>query len=343
MQRVGGLDSIRFICALWVFFGHGGHPPLMVEKDGTLITLAWRAFYGNIFSGPAAVIVFFVISGFCIHYPFSGLNQSPRLAEFYARRFLRLGIPVAIAIPISAALGIELTVFKLSILWSLVAELIYYLLYPLLLDARVRLGSWHGLIMGSFVVALGVAATDPTAGNYPSYGAWLNWLLGLPCWLLGCLLAEAVRKNPNARVSARSVWTWRAVIFIAAWACSTLRFHSPYGYPWTLNFFAILAAIWLYREVAFRRAVGAPALLEWLGTWSYSLYLAHPLAAAAFWAMPVITAPALILWAIEVGFVLTMSYVFYLAVEFPAHIIARRAARRLGVAPLQPKSGASAS
>ena len=329
MNRVGGLDSIRFICALWVFFGHGGQPPLMLPKDGSLITLAWRAFYGNIFSGPAAVIVFFVISGFCIHYPFTEPGKFPRLKEFYTRRFLRLAIPLAVAVPLSLLAGIELTLFKLSILWSLIAELIYYLCYPALLNARLRLGSWWGIFAASFVAALAIAGTNPSAGDYPSYGTSLNWLLGLPCWLLGCLVAEATRGRASPVVSTPSIWTWRVIIFSAAWACSVMRFHSHFGYPWTLNFFAILAAFWLYREIAYRRNVAPPRVLEWAGSWSYSLYLLHPFGGTLFSVIVISTLPAQIYWALMVAFVLSVCYLFYLVVELPGHAIAREAARRM--------------
>ncbi len=87
------------------------------------------------------VIVFFVISGFCIHFPFAGSNRRPRLKEFYTRRFLRLLVPVAIAIPLSGLIGVELALFHESILWSLLAELIYYICYPVLRAAQLRTGS----------------------------------------------------------------------------------------------------------------------------------------------------------------------------------------------------------
>ena len=196
MDRVSGLDSIRFICALWVYLGHGAAPALPNPfADGSLANFAFRGFFGNIWSGPAAVIVFFVISGFCIHYPFAGSDKRPRLKEFYTRRFLRLLVPVAAAIPLSALIGVRLTLFQDSILWSLLAELIYYICYPLLRAAHLRFGSWRGIVIASFAIAFAVAATNPSAGNYPSYGPGFNWLLGLPCWLLGCLLAESARRK----------------------------------------------------------------------------------------------------------------------------------------------------
>ena len=63
----------------------------------------------------------------------------------------------------------------------------------------------------SFVIALLLAATNPRAKDYPSWGLGLNWVLGLPCWLLGCELAE--RSAPGLPAGPTSIWRWR----IAVW------------------------------------------------------------------------------------------------------------------------------
>lgn len=330
MDRVRGLDSIRFVCALWVFFSHGAAPVLVNPfADGSTANLVLRGLYGNIWSGPAAVIVFFVISGFCIHFPFAGSDLRPRLREFYTRRFLRLLVPVAVAIPLSGLVGIRLALFHDSILWSLLAELIYYSCYPILRAAQLRNGSWRGIVIVSFIAASAVAATNHTAGDYPSYGPGLNWLLGLPCWLLGCVLAEFARTVPLRHVSERDIWTWRASILVAAWVCSVLRFHSPIGYPWTLNLFAVLVALWLHQEIQFRHTVAPSRFLEWAGLWSYSLYLIHPAARALFISLYPSMPAGSTRWAFMVCFVLTLCYLFYLCVERPSHVIAKKAAHKL--------------
>jgi peptidoglycan/LPS O-acetylase OafA/YrhL len=167
-DRVRGLDSIRFICALWVFFGHGAARRFASPfPSSSLSDLIFRGFYNNIWSGPAAVIVFFVISGFCIHYPFAGSDKRPRLKEFYARRFLRLLIPLSIAVPLSGLLGVRLTLFQDSILWSLFAELTYYLCYPVLRIGQLRFGSWRLIIAASFAGAFALAAQTLTQEIIP--------------------------------------------------------------------------------------------------------------------------------------------------------------------------------
>src|SRR4029078_10222263 len=127
----------------------------------------------------------------------------------------RLLIPVIVAIPLSALLGVYLSSFHESILWSLLAALIYYLCYPLLRALQLRTGSWRPMIVASFIFALGVVATNPSAGNYPSYGPALNWVVGLPCWLLGCVLAESIRRGSAQDVSTITIWIWRTAILSA--------------------------------------------------------------------------------------------------------------------------------
>jgi peptidoglycan/LPS O-acetylase OafA/YrhL len=176
---------------LWVVFGHNGFMPLVDGVDLThLAGRVSRAVYNNLTPGPAAVIVFFVISGFCIHYPFRRASSVPALLPFYARRYLRILIPIAAAITISRPLGIQLDMLGPSILWSLLCEEIYYALYPWLLRLRNRYG-WRRLIAASYVVSLALAVTNLKSGEYPAFGIQGNWLLGLPCWLLGCDLAES--------------------------------------------------------------------------------------------------------------------------------------------------------
>src|SRR5205085_2096252 len=156
-------------------------------------------------------------------------------------------LPVAVAVVIASRAGFPIAAFDEAILWSLVCEEIYYTIYPLLLRARARWGL-PLLIAVSALAGVGVALTAPHAGNYPSFGPALNWVLGLPCWLLGCLLAERWDGVRGVPPSAGRLWGFRALAFGASIAASALRFHSPIGYPWTLNVFALLVYFWLREE-----------------------------------------------------------------------------------------------
>ena len=327
-ERLCGIDSIRFLCALWVFCYHYS-PPIEIGGHGGLGLIA-RGVLGNLWCGPAAVIVFFVISGFCIHHPYAAAAYWPGLRAFYARRFLRLLPPMLVAMLMGWASGVSMGFMNVSILWSLLAEFIYYLLYPALLALRLRLGGWRGLVIATYAAALGVVLTNPAAPDYPSFGPGLNWLLGLPCWLLGCMLAESVNARGLDHGSRNGVWRWRGFILLLGVGCSVLRFHAGIGYPWSLNVFALPATVWLHREIIYHRAVAAVPWLEWAGRWSYSFYLVHGPAAALFLLLFSAYFSSLLLqWLLMACFVLGGACLFYFLVERPSHDLARRAARRL--------------
>jgi peptidoglycan/LPS O-acetylase OafA/YrhL len=60
MKRIKGLDSIRFICAIYVLIGHLGLPlPEILSSASTNNNLKNAGkLIGLIFNGPAAVIIF---------------------------------------------------------------------------------------------------------------------------------------------------------------------------------------------------------------------------------------------------------------------------------------------
>jgi peptidoglycan/LPS O-acetylase OafA/YrhL len=324
-RHVAGFDTIRFVCALWVLFGHIGFLPLVAGIDRTTrVGYLIAGAFANAVSGPAAVVVFFVISGFCIHYPFRGGVPVP-LTAFYSRRYARVLIPMAAAILLGRPLGIKLGVLSDSILWSLVAEEIYYFLYPGLHALR-RFVSFRPLIGLAYLLAILVVLRDPRAGDYPSYGASLNWVLGFPCWLLGCELAE--QPLPVAP-TVREIWQWRLGVWFLSSVSSVLRFHSPLTYPWTLNFFALAVFFWLAREMAFARVSRPSSLLEGGGKWSYSIYLSHLHGLAFYERLGVPFLGYLLGWIVKTSFVLLVCYVFYRMVEKPSHTLARRIGRRL--------------
>jgi len=155
------------------------------------------------------------------------------------------------------------------------------------------------------------------------------------------MLAESVRADAPRHVSTGAIWAWRITVFGLSCGCKVLRFHSPVGYPWTLNLFAIVAALWLQREIAFRQRVAPSRLLEWAGLSSYSLYLLHVPAGVLFSRL---FAPAhsAFGWVVMFLFVLGASYVFYFIVERPGHTLARKAAQRFrpSTAPLNSTNAA---
>jgi peptidoglycan/LPS O-acetylase OafA/YrhL len=328
MGRVRGLDAIRAVCAFWVAISHTGSPPITAGIDKTT-PIGWviATFDRYLWNGPAAVIVFFVVSGFCIHYPFSASLKIPSLAEYGARRYLRICIPLIVVMLVSPYSGFPLSLLQLTVLWSLLAELVYYTLYPALLALRRRGVTFEAMFALSFVIALLLPMSRPSAWEYPDWGPGLNWVIGLPCWLLGCLLAERVRED---RIPNRSsIWVWRVGVWMASILLYILQFHTPLRYPWTLNVFAVLVVMWLAREIRHYQKNEPSLWLERAGQWSYSLYLVHLPANAVFRRLAVPNLGDNLNWIVRATFILGCSIGFYFAVEYPSHWIARVVAQWL--------------
>ena len=233
LTRMRGLDAIRHVCALFVVFNHVGpaYPP-NIPYSSHLLRLATSLYQGGI-SGPAAVIVFFVISGLCIHFPYRNGKKIDYLT-YYMRRYVRIGVPVLVVVAIARNIipgtfhSISVASLNDSVLWSLVAELIYYTLYPALMFLKKVLG-WPALLALAFAAAYAVLFSHPritAEGFYPFFGWKLNWILGLPCWLLGCLLAERLAPAPvetSPKIGSKSsLWMWRAGVLGAS--CVTIFF-----------------------------------------------------------------------------------------------------------------------
>lgn len=214
--RIGGLDSIRFICALTVAINHFGAllPKEWFGADpGILGKIGWllSAYTTN---GPVGVIVFFVISGFCIHYP-QATTQRVALPQYYCRRLIRICIPALVAIGVWHAVGLAIEWPDCDIFWSVVCEIIYYLGYPLLLLLRRRFG-WGPMIALSYLAAYALLfgnldLVKAARNGYAAFGVF-NWVLGLPCWLLGCWLAENFHRFPAwpEKCGASAAECWRS-------------------------------------------------------------------------------------------------------------------------------------
>src|SRR5579862_5686862 len=122
-----GVDSIRFVLAFIVMLSHFDNVYADALKHSPNILLQYAGFFlANAFDGIAAVIAFFIISGFVIHYP--NKNGIPDLKEFLIRRFLRILIPLSFVLII----GNWFNHPEKTVVWSLSCELIYYGLYPFL-------------------------------------------------------------------------------------------------------------------------------------------------------------------------------------------------------------------
>lgn len=323
-----GLDSLRFFAALWVMMRHGAMLPLTEgagdEHLPQTVDWVWR----GAISGPAAVILFFVISGFCIHLPYA--NGKPfDLGEYALRRFVRLVLPMLAAIVLWRlfhGMG-DFSKDWLSGIpaWSIVAELIYYCLYPLL--RRIPRNPWKPMFLLAFAIGLvfGLATQPRSNINYCAWGYRADWILGLPMWLLGVVLADWKGVLPSP--STRRIWIERGIAVALGSVATVLAWQRIAGHHLTLNLVGLFAAWWIRDELGYHRTHPPVALFEWGGTWSYSLYLVHTVAFAVYPRLRIPFFGYLADWIIKMAFVLIMTYVFHLLLERPSHRLAQRLAR----------------
>jgi peptidoglycan/LPS O-acetylase OafA/YrhL len=324
MERVQGLDSIRFVAALVVLLGH--LPPPHLSHASALLT-GIASTFALVFNGPAAVIVFFVVSGFCIHYPLMGSGRI-ELRYFYIRRAIRLFPPAIAAAAMYAVLGVDLSFPQFGVLWSIICEGIYYVLYPLLYAVAKRFG-WTPLCGAAYVIAyaLGVSKHGALTSDYTALGVW-TWVIGLPCWLLGCVVAENLRHVAAPRDG--EIWRLRLYVALSMIVLRVAKFHGDsalWSNVFTLNFFSPLYAYWLAKEIQRCGSVGASGFLEAGGGWSYSLYLVHPIVIVTVTPVLIAASGWAVGWSASVGIALCLSYAFYLLVERPSHSAAKRLAR----------------
>jgi peptidoglycan/LPS O-acetylase OafA/YrhL len=322
------LDALRFVLALWVAIGHGGIFPLFAGADTTsgfmrLLTRGWN----TIVFGTPAVIVFFVISGFCIHLPFIG-TETISIGRYYLRRYTRILIPVVGALCVYRLYGQHLilwgehSVLWESPLWSLACEEIYYAAYPLLRWLRNRFG-WRKFLPAAFLAGVATAATHPHSLGWHDFGPFGTALLLLPVWLLGCLLAEQSSAIEPRRSTLR-IWSWRFLIWLGCWTSEMLHFKMGVPYTQTMIWFGVLAYYWVREEIAYGKHRDPNRFLAMAGAWSYSLYLVHVQGMETYALLRLPNPGYILAWTSVMLFGLGFAYLFYLLVERPSHQLARK-------------------
>lgn len=308
--------------------------------------LAWLSIPTPFFG--AGVMLFFVISGFCVHQPIVAATRTPLWGAFWRRRFVRVYLPFLAAVLLSGAVIFALEgravhalpsafmvqnyagawtetahasqVTSNPSLWSLPVEMEFYLLYPLVWWLACRRG-WLtlfavvGLISGAAIVAHR-AGLERLDGNFALY--WAVWCAG--AWLRECHVRRTLRRPPASVTLAAVV-----AVGLAIWL--TVR-----GNPALTPLAWGAVSIWLVWR-ALTGPLPAPRwlmrALESMGAWSYSLYLVHfplLLLAGVAWTGVFGTKPAnFLVPLIGVAAVVPCAILFHRAIERPSHAWARRA------------------
>jgi peptidoglycan/LPS O-acetylase OafA/YrhL len=166
---------------------------------------------------------------------------------------------------------------------------------------------------------------------YASFSRTTAWITALPAWLLGCAIAQMVAAGRLPTLPG-SIWWWRLAAVLLSIPPKALVYKSIspvfIGNPATLTLFSLFVFVWLIKEISVFSLKPPPAILEWGGRWSYSLYLVHHIIIIAFLHVSN-TMPQFVRWPLRLIAVFAASYAFYLAVERPGHLLARAVARQL--------------
>ena len=355
-QRLGELDALRGLAAVVVLLHHS-----LLSGNFLAGPLGrWLAAtpLQPIQSGRPAVMFFFMLSGFVLTRALRdrGFVLSARSwAVWAAQRTIRLCLPVAGSVALSvilyaavfdgtwraegkwlrdsvwqrpptlgmaaldgSLLSLDGDGFALNnVLWSLVHEWRFSMLLPVLLAAPV-LGA-----RGTASLVLAAAAVSSWAGGMYGWSLFagataVGTVKASLYFSLPFVLGMALELGGAARLPADR---WLTVLGLAA-VLGLCRNGSDYAI-----FVASAILIWLALQPgSMQRALRHPAL-RFLGTVSFSLYLVH---------VPVLAAlhhglhgrlPVLAIWGIGVLTSLVAAWVFYRAVERPAHRLARRVER----------------
>ena len=320
-DRFPALDGMRALASFAVVFTHVGYATGRSLADDPVGPLLARGNFG--------VTVFFLLSGFLLYRPFAaysfGLRREPRLRDYFVRRAARIfpALWVAVAVTLAfistfpsnwtnwASYFLLIQTYNhhdydgnLGQLWTLVVEVSFYALLPLLAkfvggpqrgpDAVLRR---HAAVLGAMVVATqlyNLAFYHRVITNLQSVlwlPNYLDWFAGgMALAVLTCVPAET-RALSRLRRSIR-IWAGSGRSCAAVAAVLMALCLLPLGMPrnlapglfwqWTAEHYLFLGcAFFLLLPLVLGHpgrvagVLGSPTATL-LGSLSYSVYLWHP-------------------------------------------------------------------
>lgn len=349
-RRLPELDALRGVAAVVVLLHHG-----LLSAD--LLSGQFGRWLGAtplqpIRTGRPAVVFFFMLSGFVLTKALRdrGFVLSVRSwAIWAAQRTIRLCLPVAGSVllslslyalffdgtwltegqwlrenvwqqpPTSTSVASEVFLVALddrftlnNVLWSLAHEWRFSMLLPLVLAAPV---------LGRGTVPLVLAATAASSWAAGTYGSMMYvgatvfaTVKATLYFSLPFVLGTALELSGAAR---RPAGHWTTVLGLAA-VLGLCRNGSDYAI-----FIGSALLIWLALQPGLLQRVLRHPALSFLGTISFSLYLVHvPLLAALQHGLRH-RVPSEAICALGVSVSLPAAWLFYEAIERPAHRLAR--------------------
>jgi peptidoglycan/LPS O-acetylase OafA/YrhL len=306
-QHSQGLDVLRAVCALAVFFFHCG-----------LVNFGWLG-----------VQIFFVISGFLITRSLESRTQgtaSERIVAFYGRRARRILPPLYLYLLLLAPFAflvqrelvdgwLAAVTFTynfynltesfwntrfLSHLWSLAVEEQFYLLFPLLMVLLRRRATAVLLVLclAMPVVRLAFTALAGDDGfvrqNLPegagplvagSYATYVAGFTQFDVFAIGALLQLHFHRLPRFNTAA-AIWTILLVMMLLGLVTTGSSVYGTlygpflgapgaYQYVWGYSLVALLGALLVIHCSALQVTAPLTRGLAALGAYSYEFYILH--------------------------------------------------------------------
>lgn len=351
------IDILRGLAALGVVLFHArvdlwvGWKEINAHPDNYSIidkAVAWLSipfpFMGS------TVMLFFILSGFCIHYPTAQAHKI-NLKSYATRRALRILPPYLAAValtiiieficeyifnePSTKSVTVLKTLFMLqnyppypgqlvtnASLWSLPVEVELYIFYPVFFLLMHSIGKKNTLII---ITSFSLISLVLTLTIYP----WLqgNFVKYWIIWCSGSILAHYVKQD--SLPGWRRIY-WLPTLIAFGVAISTIKI-IPYvvgQFIWAISYFFLLWFCLSYRPPSSLFSKNVLTFLLWLGRISYSLYLIHfPLfhLLGSCWNNWQGKKPSNLLVAFAATIVaLLVSALFNNLVEVPSHKLARK-------------------
>lgn len=302
-EHVGKFDVLRGVAIVMVFLYHAQlciYPGFdKLKYNGAFWDVsnerADRIFLNLIptADGGSGVWLFLIISGFLIHYSYLRKSPGAKLdfVQFFSRRFWRIYPPYLIVLLFFAFAtgGVQYvttqegafdlvahlllaqnlsdqTYFSINpSFWSLALEFQLYLLYPVFIYVRNKIGIEKSVVLAVAVTCVCTAFVPFFASRAFENSALRYWII----WIAGAYLAE--RYVLGEQVFRRH-FLWGSVLLVLF---TGLKFFAIYHlvYPFVATlFFLVLIDYYINSNKSMK---GYEHILTKIGVVSYSLYLVH--------------------------------------------------------------------
>lgn len=247
-----------------------------------------------------SILLFFLISGFCIHYPNVSFNARPCWKNYFKRRFWRIYPTYLAAILLTSVISyychikwgdntwnLERIFRVITVsqnyppengqflsnpsLWTIPLEIEFYALYPLAFLILLKFGFLRLLFLSIFVSGIGLYLSKQGM-QWVSFTAIFLW----PSWLLGAWISHLYKQNILRRLKNFLIYTFLILFLVLALTSRLKNWESWIQYVcWAGFYFFLFVAVLRSESLPRIKESVTFRTLAWLGKISFSLYLIH--------------------------------------------------------------------